>query len=394
VQRRYLLAGYLLLAAIASVQQWSLERPGDPYTHYNNYVIFRQAFYHLIGQQDLYLERLAEHWDYFRYSPTFALAFGLFAWLPDLVGLFLWNALNAGALYAAWVRLPVPHQRVGLAAGWFVAVEMMTALQNAQSNILIAGLLILAFISLERRRVAVGTFLIVAAAFIKVFGLAALALGAFYPEKRRFALTALMWTAAFALLPLIAVSPVQLGALYLSWWRLLSTDYSGSTGLSVMAWLQTWFGLVPPKGLVTLIGLAVLVWPLALVRRYGDALFRLVFLCDILVWVVIFNHKAESSSYIIAMSGIALWFFARKSSWLDTGLVAAAFVFTSLSPTDVFPRSVDVAFSVPYVIKVVPCVLIWAKITYDLVSRYTADDRLQLAGVSGRNSRQILSRTP
>ena len=26
--------------------------------------------------------RLAEHWDYFRRSPSFALACGLFAWMP------------------------------------------------------------------------------------------------------------------------------------------------------------------------------------------------------------------------------------------------------------------------------------------------------------------------
>ena len=26
--------------------------------------------------------RLAEHWDYFRRSPSFALAFGLSAWMP------------------------------------------------------------------------------------------------------------------------------------------------------------------------------------------------------------------------------------------------------------------------------------------------------------------------
>jgi Glycosyltransferase family 87 len=379
VQRRYLLAGYLLLATIASLQQWWLVRPGDPYTHYNNYVIFRQSFYHLIGQQDLYVERLAEHWDYFRYSPSFALVFGAVAWMPDVIGLLLWNALNALTLYLAWVTLPVRSERVKLAAGWFVAVELMTALQNAQSNALIAGLLILAFNSLERKRIAAATLLIIVAAFIKVFGLAALALGAFYPEKKKFALSALIWTMVVALLPLIVVSPEQLVRLYASWGRLLTTDYAGSTGLSLMAWLQTWFGIDAPKRVVALVGLAILVLPLSFVRRYDELPFRLLFLCDILIWVVIFNHKAESSSYIIAVSGVALWFFARETSRLDTILLVLAFVFTTLSPTDVFPRSVSVAFFVPYAIKAVPCVLIWAKITFDLVSRYTADARPQFA---------------
>jgi hypothetical protein len=368
VRRGYLLGGYLLLAAIAAIQQWSLERPGDPYTHYNNYVIFRQSFYHLVGQQDLYVERLAEHWDYFRYSPSFALAFGGFAWMPDLPGLLLWNTLNGVVLFLAWTSLPVRSERVGLAAGWFVAIELMTALQNAQSNALIAGLLILAFNFLERRRVAWGTLMIVVAAFIKLFGLAAFLLWLFYPQKKRFVFFSLFWVSAIALAPLIVVPPAQLARLYGSWWTLLSNDYAGSAGLSLMAWLQAWFGVAPPRGIVVLLGLAVLGWPLVSARRYGDFAFRLLFLCDILIWVVIFNHKAESSSYIIAVSGIALWFFAQQRSRMNLVLVSIAFIFTCLSPTDIFPRVLAASVFVPYVVKAAPCVFIWVKITYELVS--------------------------
>jgi hypothetical protein len=363
-----LLAAYLLLAAVAALQQWSLERPGDPYTHYNNYVIFRQSFFHLIGQQDLYVERLAEHWDYFRYSPSFALAFGVFAWLPDVAGLLLWNTLNAAALYFAWTGLPLRSERIALAAGWFVAIEMMTALQNAQSNVLIAGLLIAAFSCLERRRVAAGTLLIVIASFIKLFAFAALALGVLFPEKKKFVMLSVAWTAAIGLLPLAVVSPAQLAALYASWWTLLATDYAGSTGLSLMALLTAWFGASPPKDVVILLGAAALGAPLLLRQRFGDFGFRLLFLCDILIWVVIFNHKAESSSYIIAVCGVALWFFSQERTRTNLVLVVLAFVFTCLSATDVFPRFLAAAFFVPFAVKAAPCVLIWAKITYELLT--------------------------
>ena len=115
--RGLLLAGYLLLAWIASLQQWSLKRPGDPYTHYNNYVIFRQAFFHLLRHQDLYTQYLPEHWDYFRYSPSFALAFGVFFWMPDLAGLLLWNTLNAGVLFLGWLALPLGTNAWGPPSG-------------------------------------------------------------------------------------------------------------------------------------------------------------------------------------------------------------------------------------------------------------------------------------
>jgi glycosyl transferase family 87 len=364
--RRFLLGGYLLLAWIAAIQEWSLKRPGDPYTHYNNYIIFRQSFVHLVGHQDLYTLYLNEHWDYFRYSPSFALAFGAFAWMPDLPGLLLWNTLNVAVLFLGWMMLPVLDDRVRLAAAWFAAVEVMTALQNAQSNVLLAGLLLLAFSFLERRQMAVAPLMIVIAAFTKLFGLVAFGLFLLYPEKKRFILFSALWGIVVALLPLAAVSPAELVRLYESWWRLSSMDYAGSVGLSVMAWLQSWFHLNPPRVIVMLVGVALFCWPLIQVDRYRDFNFRLLFLCNVLIWVVIFNYKAESSSYVIAICGVALWYFSRTRNRLDLALVSLAFILTCLSPTDVFPSSLSAAFFVPYSIKAVPCIVIWGKVIHEL----------------------------
>jgi len=365
---QWLLVVYVALAGVAAVQQWSLQRPGDPYTHYNNYVIYRQSFFHLIGSEDLYVLRLTEHWDYFRYSPSFALAFGVFAWLPDLAGLLLWDLLNATILFLAWATLPLRDDRIALAAGWFVTVEMMTALQNAQSNVLIAGLLVLAFNLLERRRLVPATLAIAVAAFTKPFGLAAFGLGLLYPDRSRFVLWSIVWCVAIAVLPMPVVGPAQLARLYQSWGHLLVNDYT-ATGLSFMAWLQTWFHVAPSNLAVLIPAAALLASPIVFVHRAGELGFRLLVLCDLLIWVVIFNHKAESSSYIIALCGAALWFFSVERTWPNTILMVAAFVFTTLSPTDVFPRRWSDTVFVPYAIKAVPCIFIWAKITADLLLR-------------------------
>ena len=53
--------------------------------------------------------------------------------------------------------------------------------------------------------------------------------------------------------------------------------------------------------------------------------------------------------------------------FLSPFILLLAFVFTILSPTDLFPKSVRVNFVVPYVLKAVPCILIWVKIIFDLV---------------------------
>jgi glycosyl transferase family 87 len=362
-----LLAGYLLLAVVASVQHWSVASPGDPYTHYNNYVIFRQSFFHLVRHQDLYTQYLSEHWDYFRYSPSFALAFGVFAWMPDLAGLLLWNSLNAAVLFLGWMALPLPAREwVKPAAAWFVAVEMMTALQNAQSNVLLAGLLLLAFSFLERRQIVLATMMIVVAAFTKLFGLVAFSLFLLYPEKKKFILSSVLWGIAVGMLPLIVVSPREFVHLYGSWWKLLSADYAGPAGLSMMEWLRSWFHLNLPKSIVQLFGIGLFCWPLIHVDRYQDFKFRLLFFCNVLIWVVIFNHKAESSTYIIAICGVALWYFSQIRNRLDLVLVSLAFVFTCLSPTDLFPSVLSAAIFVPYSIKAVPCIVIWGKVIYEL----------------------------
>jgi len=384
--RGLLLAGYLLLAWGTAVQQWSLIRPGDPYTHYNNYIIFRQSFVHLVRHLDIYTPYLLEQADYFRYSPSFALAFGAFAWIPDLPGVIVWNTLNAAVLFLGWMALPLPQYSWGppsggrpkpdptgptgydisVAAAWFAVIEVTTALQNAQSNVLIAGLLLLAFSFLERRRMALASLMIAIAAFTKLFGLVAFSLFLLYPEKKKFILYSALWGIVLGLLPLAVVPFAELVRLYESWWRLLSRDYAGSAGLSIMAWLKAWFHLDPPRTTVMLIGIALFCWPLLYVRRYRDFNFRLLVLCNVLIWVVIFNHKAESSTYVIAMCGVALWFLSQRMSGLNLALASLAFIFTSLSPTDLFPRSLKATLLVPYAVKAMPCVLVWLKITYDL----------------------------
>jgi hypothetical protein len=91
-------------------------------------------------------------------------------------------------------------------------------------------------------------------------------------------------------------------------------------------------------------------------------------LASLLIWVVIFNHKAESPTFIIAMCGVSLWFFSVPFRWDNLVLFVMAFVFTSLSPTDIFPKYKRESFVIPYVLKAFPCILIWIKIQYEMMT--------------------------
>jgi hypothetical protein len=170
------------------------------------------------------------------------------------------------------------------------------------------------------------------------------------------------------LLPALFVSPSQLIFLYESWGNLLLMDYESSSGISVMGWLHSWFHFTPPGNLITLAGIIIFCIPLFLVKRYTEFMFRLLVLCSLLIWVIIFNHKAESATFIIATCGVALWYFSQERSYVNLTLLLLAFIFTCLSPTDLFPSGVRTNFVIPYTLKAVPCILIWLKIIYEMVT--------------------------
>lgn len=168
------------------------------------------------------------------------------------------------------------------------------------------------------------------------------------------------------LVPLLVVPPGQFWFLYQSWFNLLVNDHSISHGFSVMGWFRTWFDFRPDKIYVLLAGVLLFCVPLLRLDRYQDYFFRLQALASILIWVIIFNHRAESATFIIAMSGVVIWYFSQERKPENLVLFILAFIFTQLAPTDIFPRFIRKEYFQPYVVKAVPCIFLWAKLIYDM----------------------------
>jgi hypothetical protein len=361
---------YSLVVLVVSFQSWLLEPKmvnGLYYTQYNNYVIFKQSFFHLIQNQDIYKWYLQEQWDLYKYSPTFSLLFGPLAVLPDIIGLIVWNSLNAILIVYAIRLLPGFGRETKIKMLLFVLIELVTSMQNLQSNGLMLALILLGFCLFERGQFFFGIFCIVLTVYIKVYGILALGLLLFYPDKLKLALYTLSSFVILLILPLLVISPHQLAFLYQSWWDLLQADHSASYGLSVMGWLTSWFHFMPNKTIVSLIGLFFLVLPFAWWKRFSSYAFRVTWLASVLIWMIIFNHKAESPTFIIAVCGVIIWYYSKPFSLANFILIILVFVFTILSPTDVFPNYVQDNFFDIYMIKVVPCIICWCKITYEAI---------------------------
>jgi hypothetical protein len=372
---KFILGIYIAVAVIASIT--SILKPdrelgGNLHKDYNNYLIIKHSFSHLIGNKDLYIAYPMEHWDLYKYSPAFAMFMGLFYYFPDFIGLILWNLLNSILLFYSIKLLPVDNLRAKLLMLSFILLELLNSMQNFQSNGLVTGLIIFSFVFFEKRNVVLASLFIMLSVYVKLFGIVAFALFLLYPDKLKFILFSIFWFFVLALLPLLAVSPEQLQYLYISWQNLLANDYSTSQGLSVMGWLNSWFGVSLPKYYVILGGAFLFCIPLINFDSYKKPAFRLLFLSSILIWVIIFNHRAELPTFIIAISGVAIWYFIQERKLENLILIIFAFIFTSLSPTDLFPTHLRDNFVKPYLLKAVPSILIWFKLTYELTfNQYT-----------------------
>ena len=326
-----MVAATILITAIVCVQSVSLGEKyfGEqgPYTWYNNYVIFRQSFDHLLDGTNLYTAYPAEQWDIYKYTPTFSLFFGFFRVLPDVAGLFAWNLLNALVLTIAVWKLGFEKDRYRWLALGFVLLEIITAMQNSQSNSLIAGLIILAFVHLEKNKIITACLLVVLAVFIKPFALVGFALFLFYPGKVKMLIGSILFIVTLFFLPVILTGFDGLLEQYGNWFEMLQNDHDQSVGISVMGWLKTWFGVDASKSGVLSVGMLLFALPLIRMKLYRTYQFRLLMLASVLIWIVIFNHKAESPTFVIAATGMAIWYFGTERNLWNTIVIILAFVF-------------------------------------------------------------------
>jgi len=337
--------------------------------HIKNFLIFKNSFFNLIIDKDFYVPQQYQNMniDLYKYSPAFALLFAPFAILPNVIGVVLWNLLNTLLLFFAIKSLSFDDTKKAIVF-WLVFIEMLTSIQNCQSNALIAALIIFAFTLLEKKKLFLAAFCIVFSAYIKLFGIVAIILFLFYPDKIKFILYTLLWAAILFFLPLLAISFHQLIFLYQSWGKMLAEDQTISWGLSVMGIIKSWFNLDVPKMYVQIVGVIVLCLPLLSFKSWNEPMFRTLYLSSVMIWVVIFNHRAESPTFIIALCGMAIWFVSQNSSPMNIFLIIFALVLTSLSPTDLFPKVIRDTYVVPYALKALPALLIWIVIQYKLFS--------------------------
>lgn len=342
----------------------------------NNFLIFKGVFWHTWQQTSLYAPYPDEYFDTNHYGPLFSLVIAPFAVVPHPLGLALWQVLLALCLYVAIRRLPLSWgQQVFVL--WFCAHELLTALFMSQFNIAIAAIVVASFCCIQKEKDTWAAFLIVLGTFVKLYGIVGLAFFFFSRHKLRFLLSLAGWSAVMFVLPMLISSPGYVVEQYKEWYLSLSAKnaenlFAGGQNISLLGMVRKISGVASYSDLWLIVpGLAAFALPYLRLSQYRHVAFRYALLASVLLFCVLFSTGSESSTYIIAFVGVALWYVTapwQRSRW-DVALMVLAFVLTSLSPSDLFPAYLRREWVQPYALKALPCVLIWMKLIYEMMTR-------------------------
>ena len=359
LQRHWLAGLYVLLAAGVTAQRLVLHKQ-------NVFRIFSSAFHNLVAGRNIYAAHPDQYFDFFRYTPVAALAFGPFAVVPEWLGLAAWNTVNGLALYWA-VRRLLPRAQAQLVL-LLVMGDLARTMQSCQSNGVVTALMIAAFLAYAADRPLRGALAVAGGAAIKIFPVGA-ALFALLRRDRWRALGMVAAAAAviFFVLPMAFIGPRDLVIQYARWAAQEHAE-TFKPMYSVMDVLDVWTGYYGPRLPIQLAGVAILLLPLALRRRpQDDPSWRLTLLCSLLVFSVLFNYGAEPPSFVIATTGIAVWYAAGRRTKLQGVLLGLTLALVTGEGLGIWPQAIRHAWMDDARIRVLPVLAAWIAMQWELL---------------------------
>jgi hypothetical protein len=281
-----------------------------------------------------------------------------------LAGMFLWMAIILLAFYFAIKKLPFSNNQK-IFIFWFTLLEVVTSVGNLQSNLVVTAFILFTYIYIEKENSIKSGLFPSLGFFIKGYGIVSGALFIARRSKIKYYVWTFAWGFILFCLPLIHYSPAGMINLYRQWAGSLFREHSINMGVSVMGMISSIFGIKANLYLIQVTGLALLAASVLYTffkKNYDEV--KALLLSSIMIFIIIFNHDAESATYIIASTGVAIWYISSPKSWLDKTLAIITFIFTVFSPSDLFPAYLRRTFITPFCLKALGPSLVWIRIQY------------------------------
>jgi hypothetical protein len=280
----------------------------------------------------------------------------------------LWLSINLLGFTFAISKLPF-NTEIKASIFLLCLPDCINSMQHMQINTLSIAFIILTLFFLKEGKVYLAGILTALLLFVKVYPAACGLFFLFFDNKVKYISSVIFFSIVIFALPLLFVSPAQLFQQYQNWFTSLQNDRSGEelrTCLSLISINYTWFRHPLNPLFIQLTGLLLLLAPLVRLNMYKNVQWQLNYLAAVSIFIIIFNHAAESATYIIAVTGVAIWYYNNTKSTTNNILLLIVIVGTIAAATDLFPSVIKKQFIQPYSIRAVPCVLVWIKLIVDL----------------------------
>nr|WP_231876036.1 glycosyltransferase family 87 protein [Mucilaginibacter sp. L294] len=348
----------------------------------NNYLIFKHNFLNVIHQHSLYTLQPEYYYDRNHYGPVFSLIIAPFALLPDNVGVVLWVLFSAFILFKAIQLLPLKNNAYIIIL-LLCANEMISSSLFFQFNPIIAALIIFSFYFIRKKQDFWAALMIVLGTFTKLYGIVGLAFFFFSDNKLKLTASLIFWSVVLFVLPMAISSPGFIVKTYSEWYPdLLAKNAENASSdmqdVSVMGIIRKVFNY-PGFENIYVLAPAIFIFALSYIRikSFKSTQYQLLILASVLLFTVIFSSSAESATYIIAFSGVAIWFMNlnRPVTILEICLLIFAIVITSFPFADIFIKNISVSYIRPYKLKALPCLLVWLYVVYETLTRKFANEQ-------------------
>jgi hypothetical protein len=341
---------------------------------YNNYFLFKNVFLSSLKKENIFLQHPNLFFDANHYGVFFGILIAPFALMPNWLGMPLWNVANALVFVFALSKLPISDVKKSFVA-WLCLQEFITAALSVQFNIALTGLLILSMVYIYEKKETRSALVILIGFFVKIYGIVGLSGFFFIKNKLRFILSFVVIFILFLILPML-YSNVHFGLQsYYDWYISLSgkniqnESLTSMQDFSVMGIVRRILGDASISSLYFILpGIVLFGLPYLRIKQYNEVAFQLMILCSSLLFLVLFSSSSESPTYIIAVTGVMMWFIIQKEKTpFIIFLLFFVLIFTCFSTSDLFPRSIKDNYIQKYSLKALPCVVVWFRIIYELM---------------------------
>ncbi|RNA62364.1 DUF2029 domain-containing protein [Chryseobacterium nematophagum] len=368
---KYIFGIYLIISVITAISKYCRGNYAI-----NNYLIFKNVFFNTINQKNLFIHYPDLYFDLNHYGVFFSILIAPFAIMPDWLGISLWNVANTFIFIYGIYKLPFSDSKKAIFA-LLCLQEYITAALSLQFNIALTGLLVLSTIYIYEKKEVQSVTAILIGVFVKIYGIVGLTQFFFIKNKIKFILSGIVIFILFFVIPMVYSSPQFVVQSYSDWFHSIveKNDENQILGnmqdISLMGFFRRILGDPSISNWVFLaFGLPLFALPYIRIKQYKHYAFQLMILASTLLFLVLFSSSSESPTYIIAVVGVLIWFFLQKERRpFILGLLIFVIIFTCFSTSDLFPKFVKENYIIKYSLKAVPCIVIWLRISYELLTQ-------------------------